>query len=71
MWHTQLKVSVELGIAQSVISRLWRRFQDDGNLPVQVSRQTVYRRLGRIGLYDRRPVRCVPLTTIDCHLQLT
>ncbi|GFW51927.1 transposable element Tcb1 transposase [Trichonephila clavipes] len=27
-----------------------------------VSRQTVYRRLKRIGLYARRPVRCVPLT---------
>ncbi|GFV42964.1 transposable element Tcb1 transposase [Trichonephila clavipes] len=27
-----------------------------------VSRQTVYRRLGHIGLYARRPVRCVPLT---------
>ncbi|GFU27582.1 transposable element Tcb1 transposase [Trichonephila clavipes] len=27
-----------------------------------VSRQTVYRRLGHIGLYVRRPVRCVPLT---------
>ncbi|GFX58345.1 transposable element Tcb1 transposase [Trichonephila clavipes] len=28
----QMKVSEELGIAQSVISRLWRRFQDDGNV---------------------------------------
>ncbi|GFW39106.1 uncharacterized protein TNCV_1830971 [Trichonephila clavipes] len=28
--RTQLGVSEELGIAQSVISRLWRRFQDDG-----------------------------------------
>ncbi|GFX21129.1 uncharacterized protein TNCV_4367081 [Trichonephila clavipes] len=27
-----LEVSEELGIAQSVISRLWQRFQDDGNL---------------------------------------
>ncbi|GFU57535.1 transposable element Tcb1 transposase [Trichonephila clavipes] len=27
-----------------------------------VSRQTVYRHLGHIGLYARRPVRCVPLT---------
>ncbi|GFU48769.1 transposable element Tcb1 transposase [Trichonephila clavipes] len=26
-----------------------------------VSRQTVYRRLGHIGLCARRPVRCVPL----------
>ncbi|GFT41455.1 HTH_Tnp_Tc3_2 domain-containing protein [Trichonephila clavipes] len=30
--HTQLEVSKELGIAQSVISRLWQRFQDDGNV---------------------------------------
>ncbi|GFY25208.1 transposable element Tcb1 transposase [Trichonephila clavipes] len=31
----------------------------------------MYRRLGRIGLYVRRPVRCVPLTTTHCHLRLT
>ncbi|GFU71523.1 transposable element Tcb1 transposase [Trichonephila clavipes] len=30
--HTQLGVSEELGIAQSVISRLWQRCQDDGNV---------------------------------------
>ncbi|GFW88389.1 uncharacterized protein TNCV_2287151 [Trichonephila clavipes] len=30
--RTQLEVSEELGIAQSVISRLWHRFQDDGNV---------------------------------------
>ncbi|GFT94548.1 transposable element Tcb1 transposase [Trichonephila clavipes] len=36
-----------------------------------VSRQTVYRRLGHIGLYARRPVRSVPLTTTHCRLQLT
>ncbi|GFU91140.1 uncharacterized protein TNCV_4924711 [Trichonephila clavipes] len=29
---TQLEVSEELGIPQSVISRLWQRFQDDGNV---------------------------------------
>ncbi|GFW80754.1 uncharacterized protein TNCV_348571 [Trichonephila clavipes] len=29
---TQLEVSEELGITQSVISRLWQRFQDDGNV---------------------------------------
>ncbi|GFT91243.1 uncharacterized protein TNCV_4044701 [Trichonephila clavipes] len=29
--RTQLEVSEELGIAQSVISRLWHQFQDDGN----------------------------------------
>ncbi|GFV54296.1 uncharacterized protein TNCV_4365711 [Trichonephila clavipes] len=30
--RTQMEVSDELGIAQSVISRLWQRFQDDGNV---------------------------------------
>ncbi|GFY31073.1 uncharacterized protein TNCV_4359801 [Trichonephila clavipes] len=29
---TQLEVSEELGIAQSVISRLWQRFEDDSNV---------------------------------------
>ncbi|GFV73294.1 transposable element Tcb1 transposase [Trichonephila clavipes] len=112
--RTQLEVSEELGIAQSVISRLWQRFQDDGNMsrccntqvapelqcrmrtgiwqllpkeqtehrirPVSSAlfsyrynslRQTVYRRLGRIGLYTRRPVRCVPLTATHNRLRLT
>ncbi|GFU22663.1 HTH_Tnp_Tc3_2 domain-containing protein [Trichonephila clavipes] len=36
-----------------------------------VSRQIVYRRLGHIGLYARRPVRCVPLTATPCRLRLT
>ncbi|GFX24043.1 transposable element Tcb1 transposase [Trichonephila clavipes] len=36
-----------------------------------VSRQTVYRRLGHIVLYGRRPVRCVPLTATHCRLLLT
>ncbi|GFV04267.1 transposable element Tcb1 transposase [Trichonephila clavipes] len=35
------------------------------------SRQTVYRRLGHIGLYTFRPVRCVPLTATHCRLRLT
>ncbi|GBN70470.1 hypothetical protein AVEN_185326-1 [Araneus ventricosus] len=111
--RTQLEVSEELGIAQSVISRFWQRFQDDGNVSrcystcrprvttpnedrylavtakrnrrstasdlsrqfssatgTTVSRQTVYRRLGHIGLYARRPVRCVPLTATHCRLRL-
>ncbi|GFX94016.1 transposable element Tcb1 transposase [Trichonephila clavipes] len=93
--HTQLEVSEELGIAQNVISRLWQRFQDDGNVSrvtakrnrrstatdlsrqlssttrTTVSKQTVYRRLGHIGLYARRPVRCVPVTATHCRLRLT
>ncbi|GFV45584.1 transposable element Tcb1 transposase [Trichonephila clavipes] len=112
--RTQLEVSEELGIAQSVISRLWKRFQDDGNVSrcystgrpelqrrmrsgiylavtakrnrrstasdlsrllssatgTTVSRQTMYRRLGHIGLYALRPVRCVPLTATHCRLRL-
>ncbi|GFX58760.1 transposable element Tcb1 transposase [Trichonephila clavipes] len=112
--RTKLKVSEELGIPHSVMSRLWQRFQDDGNVSrcystgrprvttpnedrylavttkrikrstatdlsrqlssatgTTVSRQTVYRCLEHIGLYARRPVRCVPLTTIHCRLRLT
>ncbi|GFS59859.1 transposable element Tcb1 transposase [Trichonephila clavipes] len=79
--RTQLEVSEELGIAQSVISRvLWQRFQDDASdlshqlssaTATTVSRQIVYRRLEHIGLYARRPVRCVPLTAPHCRLRLT
>ncbi|GFW81397.1 transposable element Tcb1 transposase [Trichonephila clavipes] len=36
-----------------------------------VSRQTMYRRLGHIGLYARRPARCVSLTATHCRLRLT
>ncbi|KFM60002.1 Transposable element Tc1 transposase, partial [Stegodyphus mimosarum] len=109
---TRLEVSDELGIVQSG-SRLWQRFQDDGNASrrystsrprvttpnedrylavtakrnrrstasdlsrqlssansTTISRQTVYRRLGHIGLYARRPVTCVPLTATHCRLRL-
>ncbi|GFY23524.1 transposable element Tcb1 transposase [Trichonephila clavipes] len=100
-------------IAKSVISRIWQRFQDDGNVSrcystscprvttpnedrhlavtakrnrrstapdpsrqfssatgTTVSRQSVYRRLGRIGLYAHRSVRCVPITATHCPLRL-
>ncbi|GFW84857.1 transposable element Tc3 transposase [Trichonephila clavipes] len=102
----QLEVFEELGVALSIISRLWQRFQDYGNVNstgrprvttpnedrylavtakrnrrstasdfsstcTTVSRQTVHRRLGHIGLYARRPVRCVPLTITHCRLRLT
>ncbi|GFW19304.1 retrovirus-related Pol polyprotein from transposon TNT 1-94 [Trichonephila clavipes] len=36
-----------------------------------VSRQTMYRRLGHIGLYDRWPVKCFSLTATHCPLRLT
>ncbi|KFM73254.1 Transposable element Tcb1 transposase, partial [Stegodyphus mimosarum] len=111
--RTQPEVSDELGISQSVISRLWQRFQDDGNVSrryirsrprvttpnadrylavtakrnrrstasdlsrqlssatdTTISRQTLYRRLGMIGLYARRPVRCIPLTSTHCRQRL-
>ncbi|GFV93821.1 HTH_Tnp_Tc3_2 domain-containing protein [Trichonephila clavipes] len=78
--RTQLEVSDELGIAQSVISRLWQRFQDDASdlsrqlssaTGTTVSRHTVYRRLEHIGLYARRLVRCVPITATHFRLRLT
>ncbi|GFU71488.1 transposable element Tcb1 transposase [Trichonephila clavipes] len=87
--RTQLEVSEELGIAKSVIFRLWKQFQDyvtakrnrrsttsDQSRQLAsasgttVSRQTVYRRLGHIGLYARRHIRCVPLTATHCRLRL-
>ncbi|GFY08006.1 transposable element Tcb1 transposase [Trichonephila clavipes] len=78
--RTQLEVSEEQGIAQSVISRFWQRFQNDASdlsrqlssaTGMTVSRQTMYRRLGHIGLYTRRPVRFFLLTATHCHLRLT
>ncbi|GFV47302.1 uncharacterized protein TNCV_4829581 [Trichonephila clavipes] len=56
--HTQLEVSKELGIAQSVISRFWQRFQDDGNVsrcystgPPELHRQM---RTGIFGSYCQK-----------------
>ncbi|GFY23168.1 HTH_Tnp_Tc3_2 domain-containing protein [Trichonephila clavipes] len=78
--RTQLEVPEKLGIAQSVVSRLWKRFRGDASdLSRQLSpatgttvfRQTEYRRLGHIGLYARRSVKCVPLTATHCRLQST
>ncbi|GFT81136.1 transposable element Tcb1 transposase [Trichonephila clavipes] len=83
--RTQLEVSEELGIAQRVISRpwndskmivIWSTVSDlsrqlSSATGTTVSRQTVYRRLGHIGLYARKPVRRVPLTATHCRLRLT
>ncbi|GFT16392.1 transposable element Tcb1 transposase [Trichonephila clavipes] len=77
--RTQLEVSEELGITQSVNSRLWQRFQDDGNLSRCYSTQAapeLQRRMRTgiwqlLGLHARRPVRCVPLTATHCRLRLT
>ncbi|GFV25406.1 transposable element Tcb1 transposase [Trichonephila clavipes] len=52
-------------------SRSRHPHEKDSTIGTTVSRQTVYRRLGHIGLYARRPVRCVPLTATHCRLRLT
>ncbi|GFV96708.1 uncharacterized protein TNCV_3388011 [Trichonephila clavipes] len=49
--RTQLEVSEELGIAQSVISRLWKRFQDD---------EHVWDMLGRRIAARQPPPTCLP-----------
>ncbi|GFV68939.1 uncharacterized protein TNCV_3180511 [Trichonephila clavipes] len=50
--RTQLEVSEELGIAQIVISRLWQRFQNDGNVSrcYSTGRPELQRRM-RTGIY--------------------
>ncbi|GFV36962.1 transposable element Tcb2 transposase [Trichonephila clavipes] len=42
-----------------------------GRLECERTQLKVYRRLGHIGLYARRPARCVPLTATHYHLRLT
>ncbi|GFW51635.1 transposable element Tcb1 transposase [Trichonephila clavipes] len=54
---------------RSTASDLSRQLSSDTG--TTVSTQTVYRCLGHIGLYARRPVRCVPLTATHCRLGLT
>ncbi|GFX26025.1 transposable element Tcb1 transposase [Trichonephila clavipes] len=54
---------------RSTASDLFRQLSSAAS--TKVSGQTVYRRLGHIGLYARRPVRCVPLTATHCRLRLT
>ncbi|GFV62390.1 transposable element Tcb2 transposase [Trichonephila clavipes] len=65
-------VAREFDIAHSVVSRLWKSFKTTGMCSrrhgggrvrrKQISRKTVARRLRGGGLYERRPVVCVPLT---------
>ncbi|GFX77115.1 transposable element Tcb1 transposase [Trichonephila clavipes] len=79
--RTQLEVSEEFGIAQSVISSLWQRFQDDGNKQTEHSIRPVssalfsYRydsfKADRVQIYARWPFRCVSLTATHCRLRLT
>ncbi|GFW97424.1 transposable element Tcb1 transposase [Trichonephila clavipes] len=54
---------------RSIASELSRQFSSATS--TTASRQTVYRHLGHIGLYARRPVRSVSLTATYCHLRLT
>ncbi|GFW51642.1 transposable element Tcb1 transposase [Trichonephila clavipes] len=54
---------------RSTASDLSRQLSSDTG--TTVSTQTVYRCLGHIGLYARRPVRCVPHTATHCRLGLT
>ncbi|GFW89053.1 transposable element Tcb1 transposase [Trichonephila clavipes] len=54
---------------QSTASDLFRQLSSATG--TTVSRKTVYRRLGHIGLYARRPVRCVSFTATHCRLRLT
>ncbi|GFT95339.1 transposable element Tcb1 transposase [Trichonephila clavipes] len=78
--RTQLEVSEQLEspkVSDDVTAKRNRRstasdlsHQLSSDTSANVSRQTVYRRLGHIGLYARRPVRCVPLTTTHSRLRL-
>ncbi|GFW79976.1 HTH_Tnp_Tc3_2 domain-containing protein [Trichonephila clavipes] len=54
---------------KSIVSFLSRQLSSATGMTV--SRQTMYRRLEQIGLYARRPVRCVPRTATHCRLRLT
>ncbi|GFW18679.1 transposable element Tcb1 transposase [Trichonephila clavipes] len=79
--RTQLEVSEELTTPNEdryIFGNYCQKKQTEHSIrPVSsatgttVSRQTVHRRLGHIGLYARRPVRCVPLTATPCRLRLT
>ncbi|GFW24415.1 HTH_Tnp_Tc3_2 domain-containing protein [Trichonephila clavipes] len=75
--QTQRGVADAVGVARSVVARLWNRLQETGNVrrrPGQlqrqlllatgrrVSSQTVRNRLHEGGIYARRPMVCIPLT---------
>ncbi|GFV13253.1 uncharacterized protein TNCV_3655731 [Trichonephila clavipes] len=71
---TQLEVSEKLGIAKSVISRLWQRFQDDGivsRFTAQVAPE-LQRRM-RTGIWQLLPKEtdgAQHQTCLLCSLQL-
>ncbi|KFM74705.1 Transposable element Tcb1 transposase, partial [Stegodyphus mimosarum] len=81
----QLEVSDELGIAQSVISRLWQRFQDDGHVsrrytigrprvttPNEANLAVTAKRNRRSTASDlsRQTCQMRPLTATHCRLRL-
>ncbi|GFX22174.1 transposable element Tc1 transposase [Trichonephila clavipes] len=73
--QTQRSVADSVGVARSVVARLWNRFQETGNLTTRrnktevalghrtkdVQPNSTYR-LHEGGLYARRPMVCIPLT---------
>ncbi|GFW75588.1 transposable element Tcb2 transposase [Trichonephila clavipes] len=75
--QTQHSVADAVGVARSVVARLWNRFQETGNVrrrPGAAAKtvalgnrtkgvhQPVRNRLHEGGLYTRRPMVCIPLT---------
>ncbi|GFS96819.1 HTH_Tnp_Tc3_2 domain-containing protein [Trichonephila clavipes] len=71
--QTQRSVADAVGVARSVVARMWNRFQETGNVRRRpggrqlllatgrrVSSQTVRNRLHEEGLYARRPMVCIP-----------
>ncbi|GFU62464.1 transposable element Tcb2 transposase [Trichonephila clavipes] len=74
--RSQTEVSRILNVDQSVISRLWQRFQRTGDVtrqpasvrpsvttPCQDRYLVISARLNHAGLYARRPSVCIPLTS--------
>ncbi|GFU92531.1 transposable element Tcb2 transposase [Trichonephila clavipes] len=75
--QTQRSVADAVGVARSVVARLWNRFQETGNVRRRpgaaaktvtlghrtkgVQPNSTYR-LHEGGLYARRPIVCIPLT---------
>ncbi|GFW07606.1 transposable element Tcb2 transposase [Trichonephila clavipes] len=111
--RSQTEVYRILNVDQSMISRLWQRFQRTGDVTrqlvsvrprvttpcqyrylklsarrqrsstaralgsaltvatgIQISSQTVYRRLNHAGMYARRPAICIPLTSVHKRARL-
>ncbi|GFU93102.1 transposable element Tcb2 transposase [Trichonephila clavipes] len=75
--QTQRSVTDTVGVARSVVARMWNRFKETGNNQSyatqlqrqlllatgrRVSSQTARNRLHEGGLYARRPMVCIPLT---------